>query len=163
MKPVFSRSWTDAFGTTMIHLEGSTGQQTALLLCALEHGQAALTILEQLPWFKGRITLAVFEHNHSTPVQAVLRFLEPKMVIALDAEGIVSSGDSLNLETQISVGSTGLEYQHGGEFSAWRSSLGIVGTHGLSYFASFSGSSEVLACSPLELQNILESLVLNHR
>jgi hypothetical protein len=159
-KPVFSRSWTDAFGTVFIHLEGGTGDQTVLLLCPLEHGQTALNILETLPWFKGRITLAVFAQNHSTPIQAAVRFLEPKVIIALDAESIISSGDALHLETQVFTSNTGIEYTHGGEFPAWHSSLGIKGIHGSSLMASFASSSlhKILACPPQELDMVLKTI-----
>ena len=160
MKPEFSRSWTDAFGTAFIHLEGSTGWQTVLLLCPLEHGQKVLSILENLESFKGRITLAVLEQNHSTPIEAILRFLEPKMVIALDAEGVISSGDALILETQKFTSSSGLEYAHGGDFVAWHSSLSLSGSHGSSVIGSIAASSlsAVVACSPEELEEVSRSL-----
>ncbi len=161
MKPTFSRSWTDAFGTAFIHLEGSTGWQTVLLLCPLEHGQKVLSILENLDSFKGRITLAVLEQNHSTPIEAALRFLRPKIVIALDANCIVSSGEALGLETQSSVSSTGLEYQHGGEFAAWHSSLSLNGMHGLSVLGTIAASSlsAVVACSPEELEEVSRKIL----
>ena len=160
-QPVFSRSWTDAFGTSFIHLEGSTGQQTILLLCPLEHGQKVLNTLENLDLFKGRITLAVLEQNHSTPIEAILRFLEPKVVIALDTEGIISSGKALILETQKFTSSSGLEYQHGGEFAAWHSSLSVTGSHGSSVISSIVASrlSAVVACSPEELVEVLSQIL----
>ena len=132
-----------------------------LLLCPLEHGQRVLSILENLDLFKGRITLAVLEQNHSTPIEAVLRFLEPKMVIALDTEGVISSGDALILETQISVSSTGLEYQHGGEFAAWHSSLSLQGSHGSSVIGTIAASrmSAVVACHPREIEAVLQKIM----
>jgi hypothetical protein len=161
MKPVFSRSWTDAFGTAFIHLEGSTGQQNVLLLCPLEHGQTVLGILENFDSFKGRITLAVLEQNHSTPIQAILRFLQPKKVIALDAQKIITSGEALSLETQVFTSSTGLEYQHGGEFPAWHSSLSLTGSHGSSVLGTItaSGLSAVVACHPQELAVVLRDIL----
>lgn len=162
MKPVFSRSWTDAFGTAFIHLEGSTGEQTALLLCPLEHGQTVLSMLENLEPFKGRITLAVLEQNHSTPIEAILRFLEPKKVIALDVDRLVSSGDALVLKTQIFKSSSGLEYQHGGNFAAWHSSLSLNGSHGSSVMGTIAASrlSAVVACSPQELDSVLREILI---
>jgi hypothetical protein len=161
MKPEFSRSWTDAFGTAFIHLEGSTGERTVLLLCPLEHGQRVLSILENLESFKGRITLAVLEQNHSTPIEAVLRFLEPKKVIALDADRLVSSGDALSLKTQIFKSNSGLEYQHGGQFTAWQSSLSLNGSHGSSVMGTIAASrlSAVVACHPQELVEVLSQIL----
>ena len=160
MTPVFSRSWTDAFGTAFIHLEGGTGQQTVLLLCPLEHGQTVLSILEHFDSFKGRITLAVLEQNHSPPVQAILRFLAPKIVIALDAQNIVSSGDGFILESQIFISSSGLEYQHGGNFAAWNSSLSIKGSHGSSLLGAIAAASlgAVVASSPEQLNTVLSQI-----
>ncbi len=156
MKPEFSRSWTDAFGTALIHLEGRTGEQTILLLCPLEHGQQVLDSLETRPSFKGRITLAVFEKLHTSPVQAVLRFLEPKIVLALDAETLTSSGDALHIELEKHQTSTGLEYLHGGDFPAWKSEL-KTGAHGSSVLASIAAQhAKVLACHPNDLLAILE-------
>ncbi len=157
-KPVFSRSWTDAFGTVFIHLEGGTGDQTVLLLCPLEHGQIVLSILENLEMFKGRITLAVLEQNHSTPIEAVMRFLEPKIVIALDTKSIITSSDAMHLETQVSTSNTGLEYAHGEKFAAWHSNLGIAGSHGSSITASACGTNSVIACHPRELHKILAKI-----
>jgi hypothetical protein len=161
MKPVFSRSWTDAFSTAFIHLEGSTGQQTVLLLCPLEHGQSVLNILENLEAFKGRITLAVLEQNHSTPIEAILRFLEPKIVISLDADSLVSSGDALNIEKQSFTSSSGLEYQHGGKFTAWHSSLSLGGSHGSSVIGAIAASSlsAVVACHPQQLQSVIQQII----
>jgi hypothetical protein len=161
MKPVFSRSWTDAFGTAFIHLEGSTGQQAVLLLCPLEYGQTVLSILENFDSFKGRITLAVLEQNHSTPIQAILRFLEPKKIIALDTQNITTSGEALKLETQVFTSSTGLEYQHGGDFAAWHSSLSLTGSHGLSVLGCIAASSlsAVVACHPQELAAVLRDIL----
>ncbi len=129
-----------------------------LLLCPLEHGQMILDMLKKFIWFKGRITLAVLEQNHSTLIEAAIRFLEPKKVVALDAEQIVSSSDALHLEPQVFISSTGLEYRHGGNFAAWDSSLGIEGVHGSSLLASASGTNSVIACHPRELNSVLQTI-----
>ena len=159
MKPVFSRSWVDQFGTACIHVEGGTGQKTVLLLCPLESSQAVFEILKTLPAFKGRITLAVLEAQHSAPVRAIVQHLAPQVIIALDASSLLSSGDGFALEPQTYTSRTGLEYHENGVFTAWHSSLGIAGSHGQSVLASAAQTQAVLACSAVDLADILQQVL----
>jgi hypothetical protein len=154
-----SRSALDQFGSAVLQVFGGTGKRHVLLLCPLEQGQAALEMVQALPPFKGRISLAVLPELHSTPVLALLADLEPSLVLALDATQPTSSGAELSLELQISTASTGLEYQHGGTFPAWRSSL-LEAAHGSSLLACVAASRHraVLACAVADVPNLLERL-----
>jgi hypothetical protein len=167
-----SRSVVDRFGSAVLHLFGGTGKRHVLLLCPLEHGQAALEVLKNLPPFKGRISLAVLPEPHSTPILALLADLEPSVVIGLDATQPLSSGEGVDLEVQTFTASTGLEYQHGGVFPAWNSGLletahgtsllgahgmSLLGAHGMSLLGCVAASVHraVLACAVADVPALL--------
>jgi hypothetical protein len=154
-----ARSAIDRFGTALLHAEGSTGKRHVLLLCPLEQAQASLEMLQTLSPFKGRISLAVLPELHSTPILALISDLEPSVVLGLDAKQLVSSGDELNLEMQTATASTGLEYQHGGNFAAWRSGI-LQAAHGSSLLACVAASVHraVLACAVADVPDLLERL-----
>jgi hypothetical protein len=154
-----SRSAIDRFGTALLHTEGGTGKRHVLLLCSFEHAQAALEMLQTLPPFKGRVTLAVLPELHSTPILALIADLEPSLVLALDTAQLVSSGESCVLEPQSATASTGLEYQHGGIFPAWRSAV-LEAAHGSSVLACVAASVHraVLACAVEGVPALLERL-----
>jgi hypothetical protein len=154
-----SRSAIDRFGTALLHAEGGTGKRHVLLLCPVLHGQAALEMLQTLPPFKGRLTLAVLPEFHSTPILALIADLEPSLVLALDAAELVSSGEAQTLAIQSATASTGLEYQHGGIFPAWRSAV-LQAAHGSSVLACVAASVHraVLACAVEGVPALLERL-----
>ncbi len=161
MKPVFSRSWSDTFGSLCIALEGGTGGLHTLILCPLEHHVASLEVLTALPYFKGRITLAVLEQIHATPALALLHDLEPHQVLALDATAITTNGNALTIKSSSETSSSGLTYQEGKTFPAWQSSLNIIGTLDSSVFASAIAiqTKAVLACAPTQLSSVLTKLL----
>jgi hypothetical protein len=152
-----SRSAIDRFGSALLHLEGNTGKRRVLLLCPLEYGQAALEMLRVLPPFKGRILLAVLPELHSTPVLALIADLEPTVVIGLDATQMLSSGDGCVIKVQTATASTGLEYQHGGEFPTWQSTW-LEAKHGSSFIACVAASVHraVAACAVADVPSLLE-------
>jgi hypothetical protein len=152
-----SRSAVDRFGSAVLHLEGKTGKRHVLLLCPLEQSQAALEMLQALPPFKGRISLAVLPELHSTPVLALIADLEPTLVLGLDATQPLSSGDACVIKVQTVTASTGLEYQHGGQFAAWRCTW-LEAAHGHSVLACVAASLHrlVAACGVADVPALLE-------
>jgi hypothetical protein len=166
--PAFSRSWTDRFGTVLMTLEGRTGQQHALLIAPLEHSKPALETLQRLGAFKGRITLAIVEHSHATPIREAIEATQPRVVIGLEENAaIITSGAAQRLEPGTHrftyCSSTGLEYVEPDQLPAWHSRLETVfpnGRTGASWAASVASSLQVptVACGLAELHNVLEYL-----
>ena len=160
MTPTFTRSWTDAFGSAYMTLEGGTGSDVILVTARLEAARDALVLLETLPAFKGRIVLCAVEVMHAAPLLTALHQTEPSAVIALEGiDGIANRGAAVTLESGEFVSSTGLEYIESGECAAWQSSLAVPDTLEMSSLASSLAAVHglpVLACGVAQLRAALE-------
>jgi hypothetical protein len=165
LKSKFSRSWTNRFGTAFVTLEGGTGQQHLLLLAPFELSSTVLEELRGLQPFKGRLTLAVLEQMHVTPVRAAILEIEPRAVVALQpSDGIITSGESQTIEPGTHLSPTGLEYHEPEALEAWSSgfqSAFPAGQTGHSVAASVASSLGVsaVACGPSQLKSVLAQLL----
>ena len=161
MTPVFTRSWSDAFGSAYMTLEGGTGAEVILVVALFTAARDALGILETLPAFKGRIVLCAVEVMHAAPLLSALRQTEPSAVIALEElDGIACSGDAATtLESGEFSCATGLEYIESGEYPAWQSSLNVPNAlQTLSLASSLATQQGILtlACGVAQLAAALE-------
>ncbi len=160
MTPSFTRSWTDAFGSVYMTLEGGTGTAVILIAARLEAARDALALLGTLPAFKGRIVLCAFETMHVAPLLTALHQVEPSAVIALEeTHGIADRGAALTLESGEFTSATGLEYIESGECAAWQSSLtapDALEMHSLAASLAASQGLPTLACGVAQLRTALE-------
>ena len=162
MTLVFTRSWTDAFGSAYMTLEGATGSDVILVIARLEVARDALATLETLPAFKGRVVLCALEVMHAAPLLEVFRQLEPSAVVALEElNGIADRGGAMTLESGEFVSSTGLEYVEAGDCPAWQSSLTVPDALEISSLAANLATAHglpALACGVVQLPVALERL-----
>lgn len=160
MTPTFTRSWTDAFGSAYMTLEGGTGSEVILIAARLEAARDALAMLETLAGFKGRIVLCALATMHAAPLLSALRQTEPSAVIALeDVDGIADRGVATTLESGEFVAVTGLEYLESGDLAAWQSSLTVSDALEISSLAASLAADlglAVLACGVAQLRAALE-------
>ncbi len=143
-------------------LEGGTGSGVILIVARLEVTRDALTALETLSAFKGRVVLCALEAMHAAPLLAALHQVEPSAVIALeDVNGIADRGAVTMLESGEFVAATGLEYVESGECAAWQSSLSVPDALEVSSLAASLAAIQglpVLACGVAQLRTALEIL-----
>lgn len=167
MTPVFTRSWSDAFGSAHATLEGGTGSKVMLIAARLEAARDALALLETLPAFKGRIVLCALEVMHAAPLLSALRQTEPSAVIALEEiDGIADRGAATTLESGEFIAATGLEYIESGECAAWQSSLSVLDALEISSLAASLAAAQglpALACAVSQLTAALEIVRSSHR
>ena len=160
MTPTLTRSWTDAFGSAYVTLEGGTGSAVILIAARFTAARDALATLETLPDFKGRIVLCAVEVMHTAPLLEVFRQLEPSAVIALEGiDGIADRGGAASLESGEFVSSTGLEYIESGDLAAWQSSLSVPDALEISSLAASLATAQglpALACGVAQLPAALE-------
>ena len=160
MTPILTRSWTDAFGSAYITLEGGTGSDVILIAARLEVARDVIATLETLPAFKGRIVLCALEVMHAAPLLAALHQTEPSAVIALEAmDGIADRGGATTLEAGEFVSITGLEYIESGDLAAWQSSLTVPDALEIPSLAASLAAAQglpVLACGVAQLRAALE-------
>ena len=167
MTPVFTRSWSDAFGSAYATLEGGTGSEVILIAARPEAAQDGLALLKTLPAFKGRIVLCAFTTMHTAPLLSALRQTEPSAVIALEEiDGIADRGAATTLESGEFIAATGLEYIESGECVAWQSSLSVLNSLEIPSLASSLAAAQglrVLACAVSQLTAALEIVRSSHR
>jgi hypothetical protein len=121
IKPLeFDRSWQDAFGTVLACVERGSRKRNLLIVTSSESGQVTLESLPGIT-FQGRIVLAILDHLHHAPLEAILRNQEPNFVIALEPaqSGIATHGTSIEGNPSLEIASTGLEYAEPGSYPAW--------------------------------------------
>ena len=167
MTPVFTRSWTDAFGSAYATLEGGTGSEVILIAARPEAARDGLALLKTMPAFKGRIVLCAFTTMHTAPLLSALRQTEPSAVIALEEiDGIADRGAATTLESGEFIAATGLEYIESGECVAWQSSLSVLDALEIPSLASSLAAAQglpVLACAVSQLTAALEIVRSSHR
>jgi hypothetical protein len=122
-KNTIHRSWTDEFGTLVATLEGRSGGRNIMVIAPLESASDLLPALQTLPSFKGRIFLAILEHLHAAPLEAVIKANNPNIVIALeeDCAGIAIRGEATTTKAEQITSSTGTTYLELGQYEAWTS------------------------------------------
>jgi hypothetical protein len=158
VKPLeFDRSWQDAFGTILASVETGSRKQTVLIV-----SESGPTVLEALHiTFHGRLVLAVLEHPHRAPLEAVLRDQEPNCVIALEANqtGIATHGPAIAGTPSLEVSSTDLEYAETGSYPAWTNQNAAASDpQAVSVIASVASNRGLpcFVCNPSDLTAALE-------
>jgi hypothetical protein len=161
IKPLeFDRSWQDAFGTILASVERGSRKWTVMVITSSELSQITLDALTDTT-FQGRIVLAILEHLHCAPLEAVLRGQEPNFVIALKQTqtGIATHGPVIHGEARLEIASTGLEYAEPGAYTAWTNSNTLT-TDPQASSAIASVASDLglpcLVCNPSDLKTALE-------
>jgi hypothetical protein len=161
IKPLeFDRSWQDTFGTVLACLEFSSRKRNVLIVTSSELGQVTLEALAEIA-FQGRIILAILEHLHRAPLEAILHDQEPNFVIALKQTqtGIASHGPAIQGEARLEMASTGLEYVEPGAYPAWLNSNALESDpQASSVIASVASNLRLpcLVCDPSDLKLALE-------
>jgi hypothetical protein len=162
IKPLeLDRSWQDGFGTILACLEFGSRKRKVLVLTSSELGQVMLEALAGVA-FQGRIVLAILEHLHRAPLEAVMRDQEPNFVISLEqaATGLATHGSAIHGESSLEIASTGLEYVELGTYPAWKN---INAFESNSHASSVTGSvasslgHACLVCNPSDLKTALET------
>jgi hypothetical protein len=120
-KIAIHRSWTDEFGTLVATLEGRSGGRNLMVIAPLEHAENILVELQTLPSFKGRIVLAILEHLHAAPLEAVIKANQSSIVIALEPNcaGIATRGAAITTQPEQVTSSTDMTYVEPGNYQAW--------------------------------------------
>jgi hypothetical protein len=162
------RSWMDEFGTLIATLEGRSGGRGIMVIAALENAKNTLQILQAVPNFKGRIVLAVLEHFHAAPLEAVIKANQPTIVIALEAEcaGVATRGAAIKTQPEQITSSTGMSYSEPGNYPTWTAGhLEPVITTDLEYpsiATSVAASLKIpcAACDLVHLPGLLETLLV---
>jgi hypothetical protein len=165
IKPLeFDRSWQDAFGTVLACVERGSRKRNLLVVTSGEFGRVTLEALSGIA-FQGRIVLAILEHLHGAPFEAILRNQEPNFVIALEPAqtGIATHGPAIQGEARLKIASTGLEYAEPGSYPAWANSHALESDpQALSITGGIVGSVAsglglpCLVCNPSDLKLALE-------
>jgi hypothetical protein len=161
IKPLeFDRSWQDAFGTILASVEWGSRKQTVMVVSPSRLSAVALKELIDIA-FQGRLILAILEHLHSAPLEAILRDQEPNFVISLEPAqtGIASHGPAIQGEARLELASTGLEYAEPGSYPAWSNSNALESDpQALSITARVASSLGLpcLVCNPSDLKLALE-------
>ncbi len=156
----FDRSWQDAFGTVLACLEFGSRKRNVMIVTSSELGQVSLELLAGIA-FQGRIVLAILEHLHSAPLEAILRDQKPNFVIALEPAktGIATHGSAIQGEARLEMASTGIEYAEPGSYPAWTNSNALESDlQASSVIASVASSLGLpcLVCNPSDLKLALE-------
>jgi hypothetical protein len=156
----FDRSWRDVFGTVLASAEMGSRKRTVLIVASSEIGQVALKSLAEIT-FQGRMVLAILEHLHAAPLEAVLRDQEPNFVIALEPaqQGIATHGPAIHGEPSLRLTSTGLEYAEPGSYPTWiNRNARARDPQASSITASVASSLGLpcLVCNPADLKMALE-------
>jgi hypothetical protein len=154
------RSWQDVFGTLLASIEQGSRNQIVLVVAPSEMGLVLLESLANIN-FQGRIVLAILEHLHAAPLQAILRDQAPNFVIALEPEqiGIATHGSAIQGKPRVEVASTGLEYAEPGSYPAWTNSNALESDpQASSVMASVTSilGLPCLVCNPSDLKLALE-------
>jgi hypothetical protein len=161
IKPLeVDRSWQDAFGTVLACLEFGSRKRNVLIVTSSESGQVVLEALTGIV-FQGRIVLAILEHLHTAPLEAVLRDQEPNFVISLEPAqfGIATYGPEIKGEPSLEMASTGIEYAEPGSYPAWTNKDALeVDPQASSITGSVASSLGLpcLVCNPSDLKSALE-------
>jgi hypothetical protein len=115
------RSWTDEFGTLIATLEGRSGGRSIMVIARLEDAENTLQILQAMPSFKGRITLAILEQLHAAPLETVIKANTPNIVVSLEPNcaGIATRGAAITTLPEQVTSSTGMNYFEPGTYEAW--------------------------------------------
>jgi hypothetical protein len=159
--PEFERSWQDSFGTILACLEFGSRKRNVLIVTSSASGQVMLESLNQMA-FQGRIVLAILEHLHSAPLEAILREQEPNFVIAFEPAqtGIATHGPAIHGQPSLETASTGLEYAEPGTYPAWRNSNALASDPLASSITASVASGlgiPCLVCNPSGLKLALET------
>jgi hypothetical protein len=161
IKPLeFDRSWQDAFGTLLACLEFGSRKRNVLIVTSSKSGNVALEALAEVA-FQGRIVLAILEHLHGAPLEAVLRDQEPNFVIVLEPAqiGIATHGPAIQGEARLEIASTGIEYTESGSYPAWTNKNALeIDPKASSMIASVASSLSLpcLVCNLSDLKLALE-------
>jgi hypothetical protein len=158
--PEFDRAWQDAFGTLLACLEFGSRKRNVLIVTSSESGNVVLEALAGIA-FQGRIVLAILEHLHSAPLEAVLRDQEPNFVIALEPSqtGIATHGPEIDGDQRLETASTGIEYSEPGFYPAWTNKNALeIDPQASSITGSVASSLGLpcLVCNPSDLKLALE-------
>jgi hypothetical protein len=156
----FDHSWQDVFGTVLACLEFGSRKRNVLIVTSSESGKVVLEALAEIT-FQGRIVVAILEHLHGAPLEAVLRDQEPHFVISLEPEqiGIATHGPSIEGEQRLELASTGLEYAEPGSYPAWTNANALESDPQASSVMACVASSlglPCLVCNPSDLKLALE-------
>jgi hypothetical protein len=156
----FDRSWQDAFGTVLACLEFGSRKRNVLIVTSNESGKVALESLTGIA-FQGRIVLAILEHLHSAPLEAILRDQDPNCVIALELgqTGVATHGPAIQGEARVEMANTGIQYAEPGSYSAWTNSDALESDPQTSSVIASVASSlglPCLVCNPSDLKLALE-------
>jgi hypothetical protein len=157
----FDRSWQDAFGTILASVERGSRNRNVLIMTSSELSQSTLESLTGT-MFQGRIVLAIFEHLHRAPLEAVLRDQEPNFMISLEPAqiGMATYGPAIHGEPSLEMASTGLEYAELGAYPAWKNSNSLAtDPQALSITGSVASSLGLpcVVCNPSDLKMALET------
>jgi hypothetical protein len=155
----FDRSWQDAFGTILASVERGSRKRTVIIVSS-ELSQMTLESLTGIT-FQGRIVLAILEHWHAAPLEAVLRDQEPNVVIVLESAqiGIATHGSAIDGESSLKTASTGLEYTEPGSYPAWTNQNATPTDPQASSITGSIASGlglPCLVCNPSDLKTVLE-------
>jgi hypothetical protein len=155
------RSWQDAFGTVLASIERGSRKRTVLIVTSSESGKVVLESLAEIS-FQGRIVLAILEHLHHAPLEAVLRDQEPNLVISLESAqpGLATHGPEIKGEPSLETASTGLEYVEQGSYPAWKNPNALETDPHTSSNVGSVASSLGLSClvfNPSDLKLALET------
>jgi hypothetical protein len=158
----------DEFGTPIATLEGRNGGRSLMVIARLENAESTLKVLQTMPSFKGRITLAVLEQFHAAPLEAVIKANQPNIVIALEPNcaGIATRGAVITTQPQQVTSSTGMTYFEPGQYAAWTAGhlepALTVDLESPSVAASVAASLKIscAACDLTHLPGLLETLLI---
>jgi hypothetical protein len=94
-----------------------------MVIASLEVAEKILPVLQTLPSFKGRILMAILEHLHAAPLEAVIKANNPNIVIALEENcaGIATRGAAITTKAEQVTASTGATYLEFGQYEPWTS------------------------------------------
>jgi hypothetical protein len=162
IKPLeVDRSWQDAFGTVLACVERGSRNRSILMVSSSGLSQFMLESLTGIA-FQGRIVLAILEHLHRAPLEAVLRDQEPNLVISLESTqfGIATHGPEIKGKRSLEMASTGLEYIEPGSYPAWKNSNALESDPQTSSNVGSVASSlglPCLVCNASDLKLALEA------
>ena len=155
----FDRSWQDVFGTLLASTGRGSRKRTVLTFTSSQLGQVTLEALTGIT-FQGRIVLAILEHSHGAPIEAVLHDQKPNFVVALEPtqHAIATHGPAIHGEQSLEIASTGLEYAEPGSYPAWKNPNALsTDPQASSIIASVVSSLGLpcLVCNPSDLKTAL--------
>jgi hypothetical protein len=113
-------SWQDSFGNAIALFEGVLAGPTVLVVAPSSLGMAALETLMAVAHSKGRWLLAVMPALHSTPMLALLKATEPRLVIEVgEIAGLALAGAASVGEAEQCCAASGLVYLEANSAPAW--------------------------------------------